>query len=295
MKMICFDDLQLFVCIVVLGSFLQVVCEVDLLLGQVVVVVVWLECELDLCLFVCIMCSLCLIGEGVLYLLYVQEVLVILCEGQVCVQGEDVELYGILQLLVLLDFGCNLLLFWLSVFCVVYLWLCLYLCLFDEVVDVFCDLVDVVICIGYFDDVNYVVLFLLEGNWCVFVVLFDYLQWCGMFICLDELCEYDCLVYQFGGCVYDCWLFEVDGCCSVILVCGLLVCDDVDVVWCWVVVGEGIIYKFWLDLCEDVFVGCLQLLFDGIGSYILLQLVCLYCKQFLFVVWQLYVQLCQYL
>lgn len=34
-------------------------------------VVVWLECELDLWLFVCFICSLCLIVEGVLYLFYV--------------------------------------------------------------------------------------------------------------------------------------------------------------------------------------------------------------------------------
>lgn len=33
MKMVCVDDLVLFVCIVVLGSFFNVVCEVDLLFG----------------------------------------------------------------------------------------------------------------------------------------------------------------------------------------------------------------------------------------------------------------------
>lgn len=44
------------------------------------------------------------------------------------------------------------------------------------------------------------------------------------------------------------------------MVVGDWVCDDVDVVWCWVLVGKGLVYKFWLDVVEDVCVGCLCLL-----------------------------------
>ena len=76
---------------------------------------------------------------------------------------------------------------------------------------------------------------------------------------------------------------------------GPLVCDDADVVRRWAVAGEGITYKSWLDLREDVLAGRLQLLLDGVGSSIPLQLVCPHRKQFSPAVRQLHAQLRQHL
>lgn len=36
---------------------------------------------------------------------------------------------------------------------------------------------------------------------------------------------------------------------------GVLFCDDVEIVRCWVVEGCGIVYKFWFDVYDDVCVG----------------------------------------
>ncbi|KAG1530489.1 hypothetical protein G6F50_017284 [Rhizopus delemar] len=82
MKMISFDDLQLFVRTAALGSFSQAAREADLLPGQVAAAVARLERELDLRLFVRTTRSLRLTGEGALYLPYAQEVLATLREGQ---------------------------------------------------------------------------------------------------------------------------------------------------------------------------------------------------------------------
>ncbi|TIK64433.1 LysR family transcriptional regulator [Stenotrophomonas maltophilia] len=295
MKMIRFDDLQLFVRTAALGSFSQAAREADLLPGQVAAAVARLERELDLRLFVRTTRSLRLTGEGALYLPYAQEVLATLREGQARVQGEDAELHGTLQLSAPSDFGRNLLLPWLSAFRAAHPRLRLHLRLSDEVADVFRDPVDVAIRIGHFDDANYVALPLLEGNRRVLAASPDYLQRRGTPTRLEDLREHDCLVYQLSGRAYDRWSFEVDGRRSVIPVRGPLVCDDADVVRRWAVAGEGITYKSWLDLREDVLAGRLQLLLDGIGSHIPLQLVCPHRKQFSPAVRQLHAQLRQHL
>ncbi|AWB80595.1 LysR family transcriptional regulator [Stenotrophomonas maltophilia] len=295
MKMIRFDDLQLFVRTAALGSFSQAAREADLLPGQVAAAVARLERELDLRLFVRTTRSLRLTGEGALYLPYAQEVLATLREGQARVQGEDTELHGILQLSAPSDFGRNLLLPWLSAFRAAHPRLRLHLRLSDEVADVFREPVDVAIRIGHFDDANYVALPLLEGNRRVLAASPGYLQRRGPPTRLEDLREHDCLIYQLNGRAYDRWSFEVDGRRSVVPVRGPLVCDDADVVRRWAVAGEGITYKSWLDLREDVLAGRLQVLLDGVGSSIPLQLVCPHRKQFSPAVRQLHAQLRQHL
>jgi DNA-binding transcriptional LysR family regulator len=58
MKMVRFDDLQLFVRTAALGSFSQAAREADLLPGQVAAAVARLERELDLRLFVRCTCPM---------------------------------------------------------------------------------------------------------------------------------------------------------------------------------------------------------------------------------------------
>jgi DNA-binding transcriptional LysR family regulator len=66
----------------------------------------------------------------------------------------------------------------------------------------------------------------------------------------------------------------------VVPVRGQLVCDDADVVRRWAVAGEGIVFKSWLDVCEDVRAGRLQVLMGGAGDSLPLNLVCPHRKQF---------------
>jgi DNA-binding transcriptional LysR family regulator len=193
------------------------------------------------------------------------------------------------------DFGRNLLLPWLTAFRAAHPRLRLHLRLSDEVADVFRDPVDVAIRIGHFDDASYVALPLLEQNRRVLAASPGYLRRRGTPSRLEDLREHDCLVYQLGGRAYDRWSFEIEGRRVVIPVRGPLVCDDADVVRRWAVAGEGITYKSWLDVRDDVLEGRLQVLLDGIGSHIPLQLVCPHRKQFSPAVRQLHAQLRQHL
>ncbi len=278
--MVRFDDLALFVRTAALGSFSNAAREADLLPGQVAAAVARLERELDLRLFVRSTRSLRLTAEGALYLPYAQEVLAALREGEARVRGEDAELRGTLQVAAPSDLGRNLLLPWLTEFRAAHPKLQLRLQLSDQVADVFRDPVDIAFRLGRFDNASYVALPLLPGNRRVLAASPDYLARHGPPDSLDALKEHHCLLYQLAGRAYDRWSFEADGRRTVIPVRGNMVCDDADVVRRWAVAGEGIVFKSWLDICADVQAGRLQVLLDGAGDSLPLNLVCPHRKQF---------------
>ncbi len=278
--MVRFDDLALFVRTAALGSFSNAAREADLLPGQVAAAVARLERELDLRLFVRSTRSLRLTAEGALYLPYAQEVLAALREGEARVRGEDAELRGTLQVAAPSDLGRNLLLPWLTEFRAAHPKLQLRLQLSDQVADVFRDPVDIAFRLGRFDNASYVALPLLLGNRRVLAASPDYLARHGTPDSLDALKEHHCLLYQLAGRAYDRWSFEADGRRTVIPVRGNMVCDDADVVRRWAVAGEGIVFKSWLDICADVQAGRLQVLLDGAGDSLPLNLVCPHRKQF---------------
>lgn len=278
--MVRFDDLVLFVRTAALGSFSNAAREADLLPGQVAAAVARLERELDLRLFVRSTRSLRLTAEGALYLPYAQEVLAALREGQARVRGEDAELRGTLQVAAPSDLGRNLLLPWLTEFRAAHPRLQLRLQLSDQVADVFRDPVDIAFRLGRFDNASYVALPLLPGNRRVVAASPAYLARHGTPQTLEALKDHHCLLYQLGGRVYDRWSFESDDRRVVVPVRGNMVCDDADVVRRWAVAGEGIVFKSWLDICEDVRSGRLQVLLDGAGDSLPLNLVCPHRKQF---------------
>jgi len=280
MKMVRFDDLALFVRTAALGSFSNAAREADLLPGQVAAAVARLERELDLRLFVRSTRSLRLTAEGALYLPCAQEVLAALREGEARVRGEDAELRGTLQVAAPSDLGRNLLLPWLTEFRAAHPRLQLRLQLSDQVADVFRDPVDIAFRLGRFDNASYVALPLLPGNRRVLAASPDYLARHGAPDGLEALKEHHCLLYQLAGRAYDRWSFEVDGRRTVIPVRGNMVCDDADVVRRWAVAGQGIVFKSWLDVCADVEAGRLQVLLDGVGDSLPLNLVCPHRKQF---------------
>lgn len=278
--MVRLDDLALFVRTAALGSFSNAAREADLLPGQVAAAVARLERELDLRLFVRSTRSLRLTAEGALYLPYAQEVLAALREGEARVRGEDAELRGTLQVAAPSDLGRNLLLPWLTEFRAAHPKLQLRLQLSDQVADVFRDPVDIAFRLGRFDNASYVALPLLPGNRRVLAASPDYLARHGTPDSLEALKEHHCLLYQLAGRAYDRWSFEADGRRTVIPVRGNMVCDDADVVRRWAVAGEGIVFKSWLDICADVQAGRLQVLLDGAGDNLPLNLVCPHRKQF---------------
>lgn len=278
--MVRFEDLHLFVRTAALGSFSNAAREADLLPGQVAAAVARLERELDLRLFVRSTRSLRLTAEGVLYLPYAQDMLATLHEGQARVRGDDAELQGVLQVAAPSDLGRNVLLPWLTEFRAAHPRLQLRLLLSDQVADVFRDPVDIAFRLGRFDTASYVALPLLPGNRRVLVASPDYLARHGTPTQLDALKDHHCLVYQLAGRPYDRWSFEQEGRRVVVPVRGPLLCDDADVVRRWAVAGEGIAFKSWLDVCEDVRAGRLQVLMGGAGDSLPLNLVCPHRKQF---------------
>lgn len=67
---------------------------------------------------------------------------------------------------------------------------------------------------------------------------------------------------------------------SCVQVSGTIMSDDAKVIWRLAIAGEGIVYKSWLDVSEDVRDGRLQLLMPHyLGEKVPLNMICPHCKQ----------------
>lgn len=290
--MIRIDDLALFVRTAALGSFSNAAREVDLLPGQVAAAIKRLERELDIRLFARSTRSLRLTAEGEQYLPTAQSVLETLRDGRDKLRRESAELQGTLQVAVPSDLGRNLLLPWLTAFRKQHPALNLRLFVSDQVADMFRDPVDVAIRYGVIEDANYIALPLAPRNRRVLVASPDYLARRGRPLVSDDLLRHDCLLYTLGGRAYDKWRVGA----QVLTVSGPLVTDDAELVHRWAVAGEGIAYKSWLDVCEDVGAGRLELLLaDYPGEPTPLNLVYPHRKQFSPAVQQLHSMLSKHL
>lgn len=275
--MLRFDDLNLFVRTAALGSFSNAAREVDLLPGQVSAAIKRLERELDIRLFARSTRSLRLTAEGEQYLPFAQSVLDTLQDGHERLHSERTELHGTLQIAAPSDLGRNVLLPWLAEFRREHPALILRLFLSDQLTDVFRDPVDVAIRFGLMDDASYVALPLAPWNRRVVVAAPAYLASHPRPLEPADLAEHACLLYMLHGRIYDKW--RIGG--EAVSVRGSLLCDDADVVRRLAVAGEGIAYKSWLDVREDVLAGRLEILLaEYPGDAVPLHLVCPHRRQF---------------
>lgn len=275
--MIRIDDLALFVRTAALGSFTNAAREVDLLPGQVAAAIKRLERELDIRLFARSTRSLRLTAEGEQYLPTARSVLDTLKEGREKLRRESAQLQGTLQVAMPSDLGRNVLLGWMTEFRRLHPALNLRVFVSDQVVNLFRDPVDVAIRSGVVEDANYIALPLAPWNRRVLVVSPDYLARKGRPMESEDLLRHDCLQYILNGRVYDKW--PVGG--RVFTVSGPLMTDDADLVRRWAVSGEGIAYKSWVDVREDVLAGRLELLLpDYAGEPAPVNLVYPHRKQF---------------
>ncbi len=283
--MVRFDDLALFVRSATLGSFSNAAREAGLLPGQVSAAIQRLERELDIRLFARSTRSLRLTDEGERYLPYAQDALDTLKEGREGLRRDDMALSGTLQVAAPSDLGRNVLLPLLSAFRAAHPRLALRLLLSDQVADVFRDPVDIAIRYGHIDDASFVALPLAPDNRRVLVAAPSYLAQHGCPETLDALRQHNCLLYQLQGRTYDKWLFPQSAAANAknhaVQVNGTLATDDADIVRRWAVAGEGIAYKSWLDVCDDVRAGRLQVLLpQQPGESVPLQLICPHRRQF---------------
>ena len=146
----------------------------------------------------------------------------------------------------------------------------------DQLVDLFRDPVDIAIRYGLDVDASYVALPLAPRNRKVLVASPRYLARCGQPQTPEDLRDHQCLLYMQQGRLYDKWRLGTE----TVQVGGTLLSDDADVARRWAVAGEGITYKSWLDVSDDVLAGRLVLLMpDHPGPALPLSLVCPHRKQ----------------
>ncbi|TKI05378.1 LysR family transcriptional regulator [Martelella alba] len=286
--MIRFDDLALFVRSAALGSFSSAARERDILPAQVSAAIKRLERELNTRLFARSTRSLRLTAEGQQYLPYASEVVQALREGRESLHP-SAGLSGLLQVAVPSDLGRNVLLPWINDFRHLYPQLQLRLFFSDQVANVFRDPVDVAFRYGMFDDASFVALPLSPENRRVMVASPDYLGRRGRPTDLPELARHDCLTFVLHGRVYDKWLLYREGQKRPIAVHGTVVSDDAEVIHRLALAGEGIAYKSWLDVGQDVLAGKLEILLPQYqGEVVPLSLICPHRRQFSPAVRQLY-------
>ena len=275
--MIRIDDLALFVRTAALGSFSNAAREVDLLPGQVAAAIKRLERELDVRLFARSTRSLRLTAEGEQYLPNAQSVLDTLKEGRDKLRRESAELQGVLQVAAPSDLGRNVILPWLTAFRREHPGLALRFFLSDQLADMFRDPVDIAIRYGVIEDANYIAMPLAPWNRRVLVASPGYLARHGRPHTPEDLARHECLMYTLNGRSYDKWRIGA----QVYTVKGQMHCDDADVARRWALAGEGITYKSWLDVAQDLEAGRLELLLaDYPGEPTPLNMVCPHRKQF---------------
>ncbi|CAM3657601.1 LysR family transcriptional regulator [Bordetella sputigena] len=279
--MIKLDDLALFVRSAALGSFSDVAREADLLPGQVSAAIKRLEGELDVRLFARSTRSLRLTAEGEAYLPHARTILDSVRAGHEELHGQQRELRGVLQVAAPSDLGRNVLLPWFALFRQPYPRLTLKLFFSDRVTDVFRDPVDVAVRYSVAEDASYVALPLAPANRRVLVASPEYLARRGMPSSLDDLAGHDCLLYLLSSRLYDRWTFEDGDRKLSVNVTGAIHSDDGDVVRRLALAGQGIAYKSWLDVSDDVRTGRLHMLLPHLrGVSAPLMLICPHRKQY---------------
>lgn len=279
--MIRIDDLFIFVRVASVDSFSAIAREMDLLPAQISAAIKRLERELDIRLFARSTRSLRLTAEGEHYLPYARDVLNMLNEGKAGLQQSDQNLRGNLQVACASDFGRNVLLPWLIEFRQNNPGLTLRVSLSDHVADIYRDPVDVAVRYGMVHNADFISLPLVPDNRRVVAASPLYLTKHGRPETVEDLATHSCLRFHLNGKVYDRWVFPSDGDPLCVPVTGPVISDDADVIRRCAIAGEGILYKSWLDICEDVRAGKLEILLPTqLGELFPMHFICPHRKQF---------------
>ena len=260
LKMLRFDDLQLFVRAADLGSLSAAARGMDMSPAVASAALKRIEQQLGARLLARSTRSLRLTAEGEGFLEYARAALSNLDEGRrLLASGQD-QVSGVLQLSAPSDFGRNLLLPWLDEFQREHPKLTVRLLLGDRIADLFRQPVDIALRYGEPEDSSLVALPIAPHNRRVLCASPEYLARQGEPRQLEQLAQHNCLLFMLGSRVHDHWSFH-DGKREVSLtVSGDRFSDDADVVRLWAVAGAGIAYKSWLDVAADVLAGRLKVL-----------------------------------
>lgn len=278
--MLRFDDLQLFVRTAETGSLSAAARLLDVSPAVASAALKRLEQQLQVRLLVRSTRSLRLTPEGEQYLGYARQALQSLEQGRQHLAGSQEGIRGVLQLSAPSDFGRNTLLQWLDAFQDVHPQLHLRLLLADRMADLFREPVDIALRYGAPEDSSLVALPVAADNRRVLCAAPAYLARHGTPRTVEEVATHNCLLYMLHGRVHERWRFSQGKRELLVTVAGNRVSDDADVTRRWAVAGQGLVYKSWLDVAEDVGAGRLQvLLSDWLGEPTPLYLVCAHRAQ----------------
>ncbi|MNZ03305.1 HTH-type transcriptional regulator DmlR [compost metagenome] len=250
--MLRLDDLALFVNTADHGSLSAAARKLDVSPAVASAALKRLEQQLDTRLFVRSTRSLRLTPEGEQFLAHARNALESLAQGQRQLAGGREDIGGVLQLSAPSDFGRNVLLPWLDEFQREHPRLSLRLHLSDRVADLFRQSVDIAIRYGEPEDSSLVALPLAAANRRVLCASPDYFARHGRPRQPEDLAAHNCLLYQLGGRVHDRWSFSDGRREQRVTVTGNRACDDADVVRRWALAGQGLTYKSWLDVADDI-------------------------------------------
>lgn len=278
--MLRFEDLTLFVRAAALGSFSATAREAGIQPAQVSTAIKRLEENLQSRLFARSTRHLRLTPEGANWLPYAESVLQTLEAGyqQLRPQGDDIQ--GVLQIAVPSDLGRHLLLDVFHRFRQQHPRLQLKILFSDQVSDVFKDPVDIAFRYGNTHDASYIALSVAAKNRRVVVASADYLSRFGTPETLEQLQQHNALTYTLQGRVYDNWNFHYQGQPHQVAVKGSITSNDAEVIRRLAIKGEGIAYKSWIDVSEDIQAGRLQVLLPRYhGDDLPLNLICPHRQQ----------------
>ncbi|MRT58521.1 LysR family transcriptional regulator [Enterobacteriaceae bacterium RIT693] len=278
--MLRLEDLTLFVRAAVLNSFSDTAREAGLQPAQVSAAIKRLEQNLNIRLFARSTRSLRLTPEGEAWLPYAMQVLQTLDAGFEQIQPPSDAVRGTLQIAVPSDLGRNLLLDVFQQFRRTHPALSLKILFSDRITDVFKDPVDVAFRYGNNDDASYIALPIAPENRRVVVAAPGYLEHYGEPQTVADLAHHNALTFVIRGRVHNTWTLSLNGKKQQVAVKGSMMSDDAEVIHRLAVKGEGITYKSWLDVSEDVQEGRLTLLLPQYeGDSIPLNLICPHRKQ----------------
>ncbi|NKQ12065.1 LysR family transcriptional regulator [Pseudomonas sp. SST3] len=269
------DDLQIFVLTAELGSLSAAARRLEMSPAVASAALKRLEAELGCRLLVRSTRSLRLTGEGEQYLPHARSALQSLVDGQQVLVGGKATISGALQLSAPSDFGRNVLLPWLDEFQLQHPLLSLRLLLADRNADLFRQPVDIALRYGQPEDSSLVALPVAVTNRRVLCAAPGYLATHGAPRSLTDLSDHNCLRFMLAGRVHERWCFQ-DGRRELEqVVSGDRISDDADVVRRWALAGQGLVYKSWLDIAQDVQAGRLvALLPELLGEPAPLNLIC---------------------
>ena len=261
------EDLTLFVRAAALNSFSDAAREVGVQPAQVSSAIKRLESTLAIRLFARSTRSLRLTPEGEVWLPYARQMLDVMHAGLQKIQTPEDEVSGTLQIAVPSDLGRNLLLPVFQSFRRRYPALRLRIFFSDQVTDVFKDPVDVAFPVA-------------PGNRRVLVASPEWVEQNGAPQKPDDLTQLNAMTFVLRGRLHDRWTFTRNGEVSSVQVNGTIMSDDAEVIRRLAIAGEGVAYKSWLDVSEDVRDGRLQLLMpDYQGEKVPLNMICPHRKQ----------------